>query len=226
MVNPAVLFDIDGTLVDSNYAHVAAWSRALEEVGHPVDSWRIHRGIGMDSALLLDELLGGRADDLGERASALNSQIYLDSAGSLRAFANARELVSAVAALGLQVVLATSAPDDELELLRSVLGIEDDLALVTSAGDVEQAKPAPDIVQVALERAGVEASAAIMVGDSVWDVRGAAAAGVPCIGLLSGGTGRLELLEAGAIAVYEDAGDLLAHLDDSAIASLALTAAD
>ena len=134
--------------------------------------------------------------------------------------------MSAVAALGLQVVLATSAPDDELQLLRSVLGIEGDLALVTSAGDVEQAKPAPDIVQVALERAGVEPSAAIMVGDSVWDVRGAANAGVPCIGLLSGGTGRLELLEAGAIAVYEDAGDLLAHLDDSAIASLAPTVKD
>ena len=221
MTNPAILFDIDGTLVDSNYAHVAAWSRALEEVGHPVDSWRIHRGIGMDSALLLDELLGGRSDDLGEQASALNSKYYLDSAGSLRAFANARELISAVTALGLQVVLATSAPNDELELLRSILGVEDDLALVTSAGDVEQAKPAPDIVQVALDRAGVEPTAAIMVGDSIWDVRGAASAGVPCIGLLSGGTGRLELLEAGAIAVYEDAGDLLTHLDDSAIAALA-----
>ncbi|MBK4346102.1 HAD family hydrolase [Lacisediminihabitans changchengi] len=221
MVNPAVLFDIDGTLVDSNYAHVAAWSRALEEVGHPVDSWRIHRGIGMDSDLLLDELLGGRAEDLGDRASALNSEHYLAAAGSLRAFAHARELVSAVADLGLQVVLATSAPNDELQLLRSVLGIEEDLALVTSAGDVEQAKPAPDIVQVAIARAGVEPARAIMVGDSIWDVRGAASAGVACIGLLSGGTGRLELLEAGAIAVYDDAGDLLAHLADSAIAALA-----
>ncbi|MET0806926.1 MAG: HAD family hydrolase [Lacisediminihabitans sp.] len=221
MTNPAVLFDIDGTLVDSNYAHVAAWSRALEEVGHPVDSWRIHRGIGMDSQLLLDDLLGGRAADLGEEASRLNSEYYLAAAGSLRAFSHARELVDAVAARGLQVVLATSAPDDELELLRSVMGIDDTVAVVTSAGDVDQAKPAPDVVQVALARAGVDPSEAIMVGDSVWDVRGAAAAGVPCIGLLSGGTGRLELLEAGAIAVYDDAGDLLAHLDESAIAALA-----
>jgi len=221
MTNPAVLFDIDGTLVDSNYAHVAAWSRALDEVGHPVDSWRIHRGIGMDSQLLLDDLLGGRAADLGEEASRLNSEYYLAAAGSLRAFSHARELVDAVAARGLQVVLATSAPDDELELLRSVMGIDDTVAVVTSAGDVDQAKPAPDVVQVALARAGADPGEAIMVGDSVWDVRGAAAAGVPCIGLLSGGTGRLELLEAGAIAVYDDAGDLLAHLDDSAIAALA-----
>jgi len=220
MTNPAVLFDIDGTLVDSNYAHVAAWSRALDDVGHPVDSWRIHRGIGMDSQLLLDDLLGGRAGDLGEEASRLNSEYYLAAAGSLRAFAHARELVDAVAARGLQVVLATSAPDDELELLRSVMGIDDTVAVVTSAGDVDQAKPAPDVVQVALARAEVQPGEAIMVGDSVWDVRGAAAAGVPCIGLLSGGTGRLELLEAGAIAVYDDAGDLLAHLDESPIASL------
>jgi len=220
MTNPAVLFDIDGTLVDSNYAHVAAWSRALDDVGHPVDSWRIHRGIGMDSQLLLDDLLGGRAGDLGEEASRLNSEYYLAAAGSLRAFAHARELVDAVAARGLQVVLATSAPDDELELLRSVMGIDDTVAVVTSAGDVDQAKPAPDVVQVALARAEVQPGEAIMVGDSVWDVRGAAAAGVPCIGLLSGGTGRLELLEAGAIAVYDDAGDLLAHLDESPIAGL------
>ena len=220
MTNPAVLFDIDGTLVDSNYAHVAAWSRALDDVGHPVDSWRIHRGIGMDSQLLLHDLLGGRAGDLGEEASRLNSEYYLAAAGSLRAFAHARELVDAVAARGLQVVLATSAPDDELELLRSVMGIDDTVAVVTSAGDVDQAKPAPDVVQVALARAEAQPGEAIMVGDSVWDVRGAAAAGVPCIGLLSGGTGRLELLEAGAIAVYDDAGDLLAHLDDSPIAGL------
>jgi len=220
MTNPAILFDIDGTLVDSNYAHVAAWSRALDDVGHPVDSWRIHRAIGMDSQLLLADLLGGRADDLGERASELHSEHYLASAGSLRAFAGASDLVSAVAALGLQVVLATSAPEDELELLRSVLGIDDTVAVVTSAADVDQAKPAPDIVQVALERAGVEPADAIMIGDSVWDVRGAAHAGVPSIGLLSGGTGRLELLEAGALAVYDDAGDLLAHLDESPVATL------
>jgi len=220
MTNPAILFDIDGTLVDSNYAHVAAWSRALDDVGHPVDSWRIHRAIGMDSELLLADLLGGRADDLGERASELHSEHYLASAGSLRAFAGARDLVSAVAALGLQVVLATSAPEDELELLRSVLGIDNTVAVVTSAADVDQAKPAPDIVQVALERAGVEPADAIMIGDSVWDVRGAAHAGVPSIGLLSGGTGRLELLEAGALGVYDDAGDLLAHLDESPVATL------
>ncbi len=215
---PAILFDIDGTLVDSNYAHVAAWTGALARLGHPVDSWRIHRSIGMDSAMLLDELLGGSVEELSDEAKALHTELYEASAGSLRPFEHARELVAAVAAHGQKVVLATSAPENELSLLRGVLDIEDDVAEITSAEDVGTAKPAPDIVQVALAKAGVDPADAIFVGDSVWDVHASLKAGVPCVGLLSGGTGRLELLEAGAIAVYNDAADLLAHVDDSPLA--------
>jgi HAD superfamily hydrolase (TIGR01509 family) len=207
----AILFDIDGTLVDSNYAHVAAWSRALEQLGHPVDSWRIHRAIGMDSKLLIDELLGGSAGELGEEAKALHQALYTDAAGHLRAFAHARELVAEVSRRGQRAVLATSAPESELRILRAVLGIESDIDAVTSADDVDSAKPAPDIVTAALERARADASDAIFVGDSVWDVAAATKAGVACVALLSGGTGRLELLEAGALAVYDDAADLLEH---------------
>jgi phosphoglycolate phosphatase-like HAD superfamily hydrolase len=210
----AVLFDIDGTLVDSNYAHVAAWTGALERLEHPVDSWRIHRAIGMDSAMLIDELLGGKADELGEEAKRLHGEIYTDAAGHLRAFAHARELVAEVARRGQRAVLATSAPEDELAILRGVLKIEDDVDAITSSSEVQTAKPAPDVVQVALDKAAVGPAEAVFVGDSIWDVRAALTAGVACVGLLSGGTGRLELLEAGAIAVYDDAADLLAHYDE------------
>jgi HAD superfamily hydrolase (TIGR01549 family) len=214
MAIKAVLFDIDGTLVDSNFAHVAAWSDALEKVGHPVDSWRIQRAIGMDSSLLIDELLGGSADDLGDDAKQRHDEAYTAAAGHLRAFTHARDLVAEVARRGQRAVLATSAPETELEILRGVLQIEDDIAAVTSSSDVEIAKPAPDVVQIALQRAGVDPGEAVFVGDSVWDIAAALASGVACIGLLSGGTGRLELLEAGAIAVYDDAADLLAHYDE------------
>lgn len=213
-----MLFDIDGTLVDSNYAHVAAWSRALDDVGRAADSWRIHRAIGMDSQKLLNELLGDRAEQLGERASQAHSRHYLASADALRAFDGARELVQAVVDGGWRAVLATSAPQQELELLRRVLSVDPAIDTVTSASDVGEAKPAPDVVQVALRRAGVRPERAVMVGDSVWDVQAASRAGVATIGLLSGGTGGLELTRAGAIAVYDDAADLLAHYRDSPLA--------
>jgi HAD superfamily hydrolase (TIGR01509 family) len=217
---PAILFDIDGTLVDSNYLHVAAWSRTFTELDVPVDSWRIHAGIGMDSGKLLDDLLGDRKDELEDKAKKLHTKYYTKAADELRAFDGARELVKALADRGYQVVLATSAPEDELAMLRKTLKIEDDIALVTSDSDVEEAKPAPDIVGVALERAGVTADRAIMVGDSVWDVKGAGAAGVRCIGFRSGGTSGPTLTDAGAIEIWDGPADLLAHLDESAISEL------
>jgi HAD superfamily hydrolase (TIGR01549 family) len=215
----AVLFDIDGTLVDSNYVHVATWSKALAELGQPVDSWRIHRAIGMDSAKLLDALLNERAGDLGEQAKELHHRYFLDAAPQLRAFAGATDLIRAVQRGGLRVVLATSAPDDELQVLRKVLQVGESEVPATSASDVASAKPEPDIVEAALEKADAAASAAIMVGDTVWDVESATRAGVSCLTVCSGGTGALELRDAGAVAVYDDAADLLAHLDASPLAA-------
>jgi HAD superfamily hydrolase (TIGR01509 family) len=211
----AVLFDIDGTLVDSNYVHIATWSRALAQLGEPVDSWRIHRAIGMDSAKLLDALLCERADDLGAAAKDLHHRYFLDAADQLRPFAGATELLRTVSERGLRVVLATSAPQDELDVLKKVLGIDDAIAQTTSASDVASAKPDPDIVHAALAKAGATASEAMMVGDSVWDIQSAARAGVQCVAVLAGGTGELELRDAGAIAVYEDAEDLLRNLEAS-----------
>src|SRR4051812_44345960 len=106
----AVLFDIDGTLVDSNYLHVEAWSHAFRDVGAPVDTWRIHRLIGMDSAMLLEPLLGDRLDELGERAKELNSAYYMDMSDRLRVFDGSRELIADLIDRGVRVTLATSAP--------------------------------------------------------------------------------------------------------------------
>lgn len=224
-IRPAVLFDIDGTLVDSNYLHVAAWSAAFADVGHPVDAWRIHAAIGMDSDLLIERLLGEASTSIGDKASELHEKYYLASADSLRVLAGARELVHALAESGLQVVLATSAPESELEKLRAVMRLESAVAEITSGEDVDSAKPAPDIVQVALKKARAEPTGAIMVGDSVWDVAAAVSAGVPCIGLLSGGTSAHDLREAGAIEVYDDPADLLVKLSASALTTLAATSA-
>lgn len=217
---PAVLFDIDGTLVDSNYLHVHAWQRAFHEAGLPVAAWRIHRSIGMDGSTLVDQLSGGADDDVQKQLKDLHSRYYEADAGLLNPLPGARELLHKVADLGLQVVLATSAPDNELAMLRSTLKVDDLVSAITSAEDVEQAKPRPDIVNVALQKAGVDAADAIFIGDTVWDVEAANRAGVACIAVLSGGVSRGELDNAGAAAIFEDAQDLLEHLDTSPIVTL------
>lgn len=218
---PAVLFDIDGTLVDSNYVHVHTWARAFREVDSPVDSWRIHRSIGMDGSLLVDRLLGDPNPGVAERAKDLHSKYYQESSEMLHVLGGTRELLAGIADLGLQVVLATSAPEDELALLREVLGVDEIVSTVTSSEDVDTAKPQPDIVQVALNRAGVAADRAVMVGDTVWDGKASTSAEVPFVAVRSGGVSRAELEEAGASVVYDGPGDLLANLDDSPIGALA-----
>jgi HAD superfamily hydrolase (TIGR01509 family) len=220
----AVLFDIDGTLVDSNFAHVAAWSRAFTDVGHPVDSWRIHRSIGKDSSLLVEGLVGkDAATHLLDDAKDAHSRHYaehLGERGDLHVFERATDLLAELARRGHGVVLATSAPEEELKALRDLLDVEDALWAVTSSEDVETAKPDPGIVEVALDKADVSAERAVMVGDAVWDVEAAHRAGVTCIGVLSGGFSRAELVEAGAEEVYDDVADLLARLDESVIGRL------
>src|SRR5690554_1604631 len=216
----AVLFDVDGTLVDSNYLHVEAWGHAFAEVGRPVDGWRIHRSIGMDSEKLLEELLGADAAELGERAKQLHSDYYATLQPRLRPFASARELLAELSDRGITVVLATSAPEDELAALRDTLKVEQSIIGATSADDVETAKPEPDVVRSALEKAGTDAASTYFVGDTVWDVIASARAGVACIGVLSGGVSEAELRDAGAVAVFEDVRDLLENLDDSPLAGL------
>jgi HAD superfamily hydrolase (TIGR01509 family) len=219
-IRGAVLFDIDGTLVDSNYLHVVAWLQAFLAVGRPVDAASIHRGMGMGSGELLEFLLGQEdAARIGAAAKAGHSSRYAESFGLLRPFSGARELVRAVARRA-KVVLATSASPNEVRALRAVLNVDDVVTAITAAADVDEAKPEPDIVQVALERAGVAPADAIFVGDTVWDVKASAAAGVRCVAVLTGGISHGELAEAGAAAIYPTAADLLDDLDEGPLASV------
>ncbi|MBI3692786.1 MAG: HAD family hydrolase [Mycolicibacterium aromaticivorans] len=220
MSKPAVLFDIDGTLVDSNYLHIHAWQQAFHEVGLPVQAWHIHRSIGMDGSTLVEELSDSADDDVQKRLKDFHTRHYEASADLLTALPGARELLQRVADLGLQVVLATSAPENELAMLRKTLNCDELVSAITSSEDVEEAKPRPDIVNVALEKAGVSAQQAVFIGDTVWDVEASARAGVPCIAVLSGGVGRGELEKAGAAAIFDDAQELLDNLDGSPIAAL------
>jgi HAD superfamily hydrolase (TIGR01509 family) len=218
--SPAVLFDIDGTLVDSNYLHVHAWARAFHDVGIAAEVWRIHRSIGMDGSALVKTLSGDADDEVKEQLKDLHSRYYKELAPMLKVLPGGREILEQVASMGLQVVLATSAPDDELSILRDVLDRDNLVSEMTSSADVDTAKPQPDIIEVALKRAGVTADRAVFIGDSVWDAEACRRAGVPSIGVLSGGVSRDELTAGGAQVVFEDARELVEHVDDTPIAEI------
>ena len=208
----AVLFDVDGTLVDTNYLHVLAWRRVFLERGEPeITGARIHRLVGMGTDELIETLFGRSRPELkperDRQFDALNAEI--------RAFPGAGDLLRAVHDRGVRVVLATSAEKSDLEALLEAIDADDAIDGVTSAGEVEQAKPAPDLFCVALEEAGTAPETTVVVGDTVWDVKAATRAGLPCVAVTSGGISRAELEAAGAVAVYEDVGALLAELDRS-----------
>jgi HAD superfamily hydrolase (TIGR01509 family) len=222
---PAVLFDIDGTLVDSNYLHVHAWCRAFTELGISVESWRIHRSIGMDGTRLVKTLSGDADEETQQRLKDLHLRYLKDSAPLLRPLPGARELLKRVSSLGLQVVLASSASEEELSLSRGVLDCDDVVSAATSSKDVDVAKPEPTLIEVALDRAGVDAKHAVYIGDAVWDVIACERADVPAVGLLSGGVSREELEKAGAEAVFDNPSDLCDHIDSTTIATLIKQAA-
>ena len=215
----AALFDVDGTLVDTNYLHTVTWWEAFAQAGHVVPMAEIHRAIGMGSGLMLDRLLA-QDRDMGDDADirAAHSALYATYRSRLRPLPGAADLLRACKRQGLAVVLASSADEPEFNMLRAVLDAEDAIDAATFSGDVEASKPAPDLVQVALDKAGVPAGEAVFAGDTVWDVQACQKAGVPCIGLLSGGISRDELTSAGAAEVYPGPGDLLASLGESLLA--------
>jgi HAD superfamily hydrolase (TIGR01509 family) len=215
------LFDIDGTLVNSSYLHIHAWQRAFAEVGVDIETWRIHRSIGMDGSTLMRLRSDDAPDEAQNRLKDLHSQYYEQAVSLLRPLPSARTLLQRIATLGLRVVLATSAPEHELALLREVLDCDDLVAEVTSAADVDTAKPKPDIIHVALERAGVSADRAVFVGDAIWDAEAWARSRVTSIVVLSGGVSRAELENACAVLVFENADDLLKHIEETPTARLA-----
>ncbi|HTU06447.1 MAG TPA: HAD family hydrolase [Trebonia sp.] len=211
----AVLFDVDGTLVDSNYLHAVCWWEAFTQAGHDVPMARIHRSIGMGSGQMLDALLPGRDRDGDAGLRAAHGALYATYWSRQRPLPGAADLLRACQKRGLRVVLASSADTREFAALRAALDADDAVDEATSAADVERSKPAPDLVRVALDKAGVKPDDAVFVGDTVWDVEACGKAGVPCIGVLSGGVSRAELLEAGAAEVYDGPAELLGALSQS-----------
>jgi HAD superfamily hydrolase (TIGR01509 family) len=212
----AVLFDVDGTLVDSNYLHAVCWWEAFSQAGHDVPMAGIHRSIGMGSGQLLDALLPADRDrdgDAGLRSA--HGALYATYWSRQRPLPGAADLLRACKKRGLRVVLASSADAREFAALRAALDADDAIDEATSSAEVERSKPAPDLVRVALDKARVPRNAAVFVGDTVWDVQACGTAGVPCIGLLSGGISRAELLDAGAAEVYQGPGELLGALPRS-----------
>ncbi len=215
----AALFDVDGTLVDTNYLHAVTWWEAFAQAGHVVPMAEIHRAIGMGSDLMLDKLLpAGRDAGADADIRTAHTALYATYRSRLRPLPGAVGLLRACKRRGLTVVLASSAGEPEFTMLRDALDAEDAIDAATFSGDVESSKPAPDLVEVALDKAGVPAGQAVFVGDTVWDVEACQKAGVPCIGLLSGGVSRDELTSAGAAEVYPGPDDLLAALGDSLLA--------
>jgi HAD superfamily hydrolase (TIGR01509 family) len=185
-----------------------------------VDAAKIHGLIGMDSDLLLESALGDRAAELGERATELRTDYYLAMADRLRPFDGARDLIADLYARGVAIVLATSASDEELAILKRVLDVDAYLTDDTSSGDVDTAKPKPDVVVAALQKAGTAASDAVFIGDSRWDVIAAERAGVECLAVLSGGRPLAELRDAGASAVLRDVAEVRDTLETGPLARL------
>ncbi len=218
---PGVLFDVDGTLLDTNYLQVLAWWRAFRDTGHDdVSMADCHRAIGIASEELVTHLLGDDATDV-EEVSEAKTRRYEPLRDLVSAFPRVDELLAACRERGLAVVLATSGGESDLEWMVPAIGGEDVVDGATSSADVEAAKPAPDLLQTAVEAHGLDASRTVVVGDTVWDVQAARDAGLPCIALTCGGISRAELLEAGAEEVYDDPAGLLASLDDSLVGKAA-----
>jgi HAD superfamily hydrolase (TIGR01509 family) len=216
----AAIVDVDGTLVDSSYLTTVAWARAFADNGHVVPMARIHRLIGMGGGRLVEEVLG-HADPALQEA---HRRHYGPMRAEVRRLPGAADLLRTLADRGIAVVLATSAKPEELEDLLRVLDAGDAILEVVSAGDVERSKPDPDPFARAVEAAGVGPERAVAIGDSVWDVETARRCGIRCVGVTTGGISEQELRDAGAVAVFADAAELAARLDDSPFGALAAPA--
>ncbi|WP_374984497.1 HAD family hydrolase [Streptomyces fradiae] len=212
----AAVFDVDGTLADTNHLHVVAWWEAFRQAGHHVPTHAVHRAVGLGAEDLVGRLLGPDRDRSGDAAlSAAHKTLYGTYSDRLPALPDAGRLLRTLAARGWTVVLATSAGGAELAALRRAIDADEVITAIAGAEDTEEGKPAPDPVRHALDLAGATADRSVFVGDTVWDMEAGTRAGVTCVGLLCGGIPRADLTGAGAAAVYADPADLLARLDDS-----------
>jgi len=213
----AFIFDLDGTLVDTVYAHVVAWQQALEESGFVIDGWRIHRRIGMSGGLFTRAVAReiGRPLTMEEqtRLSRRHGELFLELLPVRRPLTGAPDLLRRLYEGGVPFGIATSGVHPEIDASLAVLGVPPGV-IVIDRGDVLRAKPEPDLFLACQERMGVRREDCYVVGDAVWDLLAARRAGMLSVGLLSGGYGEDELISAGAFRVYRDAQELLESLDE------------
>jgi HAD superfamily hydrolase (TIGR01509 family) len=212
-----MLFDLDGTLIDSVYQHVLAWQEALTGFGIDLSVWRIHRRIGMSGGLFVSALLRETGGSLSsEQIRELNlahTEAYGRRRDTVRPLSGARALLEALTDHGVKWAIATSGLALAARPALAMLGLPENTPLVTR-DQVRHAKPDPDLFLAAAALIGVDVTHAMVVGDSIWDLLAARRAGALGVGLLSGGYGREELERAGAYRVYADPADLLDHLDE------------
>jgi HAD superfamily hydrolase (TIGR01549 family) len=213
----ALIFDLDGTLVDTVYAHVFAWQQALAEAGMPIDGWRVHRRIGMSGGLFTRAIAReiGRALD-ADLVNALQHRhgvIYQQLLPRPRPLPGAVHLLQRLRDLQIPHGIATSGRRPEINPSLEMLGVPSD-TVVIERGDVLRAKPEPDLFLACQERLGVHIRDCFVIGDAVWDLLAARRAGMLSVGVLSGGYGAEELIRAGAFRVYRDARELDESLDE------------
>jgi phosphoglycolate phosphatase-like HAD superfamily hydrolase len=229
VASAALVVDVDGTLVDSTYLHTVCWWQAFHQHGFAPPMAEIHRAVGMGADHLVPHLLGDVLGYVRDAIAAEHHRLWHVWWPRVPLTVGARALLQEAARLGLDVVLASSARPDELDAMRRTLDSDDCITAVVGAADVDSSKPDPDVLAVALDRAGTDAADALFVGDSVWDGIAAARLAVPFLGVLCGGTSAAELAAAGARATYADPGEVAMDLsrwvagdDVAAVAAQAL----
>jgi HAD superfamily hydrolase (TIGR01509 family) len=211
---PAVILDVDGTLVDTNYQHAIAWYRAFRRQGEVLPIWRIHRHIGMGGDQLVRALCGNAVEEeKGDDIRDAEKDLFAELIEEVEPLHGAQELIRDLKQRGHAVVLASSSKSDEVEQYVDLLEARELADGWTTAADVDATKPEPDLVEVARRMAG--GAAAVMIGDSTWDCEAGKRAGVETIAVLTGGFSEQELLDAGATGVYESIDELRRSLDET-----------
>jgi HAD superfamily hydrolase (TIGR01549 family) len=213
----AAILDVDGTLVDTNYQHTLAWYRAFRQHEIVLPIWRIHRHIGMGGDQLVESLAGGQVEsEQGDDIRSAEKALYLALIEEVAPLAGARDLIVDLGNSGHPVVLASSAKPDEVDHYLDLLDARELVDGWTTSGDVEATKPDPDLVRAAVDKAGTDD--AVMVGDSTWDCEAARRAGVETIAVLTGGFSKQELLDAGALGVFESIEELRERRSETPLA--------
>ena len=211
MSNPTIVLDVDGTLVDSNYQHAIAWHRAFRQHGYRTAIWEIHRHVGMGGDQFVKALLGEEAENAdGDELRDGHSEEFAKLIGEVEAIEGASELIAELDDAGATVIIGSSAEQDECDHYVEMLDAAERIAGATTSADAEHSKPDPELIETALEKFGSNGPA-LMIGDATWDVKAADAAGVPTLGLLTGGFSESELREVGAVEVSHSIAALREH---------------